>query len=224
LLRPSFISECGFGGVLNIRRAICSVVSSKSSFGAFAMSTRLTTAHRDFPEEMKIIGRLLTDYGDLEFSLMHCVTVVRDDLDTVLKCVFRARGETPRLNIADALGRQRYRELELGTQFETAIAAMRHCLKIRNQFAHAYWHGDVGKLCFVDLEELAVKHDKLLSLDYLTFHFIDIPLLTKHEAYFRYAEDLLTYANFQGRVVAGKLSSNPFGAPTQQMRPELYIL
>jgi hypothetical protein len=64
--------------------------------------------HR-FPNEAAMIGRLLAGYAELEIGLLHCVSVVREDFDAVLKSMFRTRGETRRIDVADALGRQLYR-------------------------------------------------------------------------------------------------------------------
>ncbi len=187
------------------------------------MPTRVFPIHRDFAAEMATIGRLLTDYGELEFALMHCVSCGRDDFDTVLKCMFRARGETQRIDIADALGRQIYRQFGLGTQFEMAIAAIRYCLKIRNQYSHCHWHAYDERLCFVVLEKIAVTNSTLSGLDDLTFHFLDANLLTDQETYFRYTERCFTYLNYQGRAQTGKIPSNPFPWPKIQKPPRLYI-
>jgi hypothetical protein len=84
-----------------------------------------------FSEEGSIIGRLLAGYTTLEVGLMNCVQVVRDDFDAVLKAMFRARSETSRIDIADALGRHFYHDRGLGTEFEMGVGAVRHCLKIR---------------------------------------------------------------------------------------------
>lgn len=109
-----------------------------------------------FDKEGAIIGRLLAGYTNLEVGLLHCVQVVRDDFDSVLKAMFRTRGESQRIDIADALGRYYYHDHKLGTKFEMAIGAMRHCLRIRNQYAHCVWWDDrSGKLSFANLEEIA---------------------------------------------------------------------
>jgi hypothetical protein len=107
-----------------------------------------------FPEEAAIIGRLSAGHTMLELDLMNCVQVVRDDLDAILKAMFRVRGETARIDIADALGRHFYDDRGLGTEFAMAIGAVRHCLKIRNQYAHCIWYDDYsGKLAFSNIEE-----------------------------------------------------------------------
>jgi hypothetical protein len=107
--------------------------------------------HNTFPREMSVIGRLLVDYGELELDLMNCVQVARSfDLNATLKVMFRVRGESNRIDIADGLGRTAYVAVNLETEFDSMIAAMKHCLRIRNKYAHAYWHDpDMGKtLCY----------------------------------------------------------------------------
>ena len=70
--------------------------------------------------------------------------------------MFRVRGETARINVGDALGRQAYDKLGLRTDFELAVSAMRYCLKIRNQYAHCNWYDDrTGRLAFVNVEDIA---------------------------------------------------------------------
>lgn len=81
-----------------------------------------------------------------------------DNLDMAVKALFRARGESQRIKIADALGRQAYRKLKLETLFEGTISGMHYCLKIRNQYAHCNWHDDnTGCLSFLNMEQIAKK-------------------------------------------------------------------
>jgi hypothetical protein len=83
-------------------------------------------------------------------------------IDAVLKAMFRPRGETSRIDIADALGRHFYRDRGLGTEFEMGVSAVRYSLKIRNQYAHCVWYDDKsGKLAFVNLEEVAGDNARL---------------------------------------------------------------
>ena len=132
-----------------------------------------------YPKEAEIIGRLLAGYADLEIDLMHCAQVVRDDLDTVLKAMFRARGESARIKVADAFGRHHYAAIKLGTEFGMAISAMQYCLKIRNQYAH----DNTGILAFTNLEEIAEKNAFLKDLRSLTIFHVDVPLLREQEKY-----------------------------------------
>jgi hypothetical protein len=177
-----------------------------------------------FDKEATIVGRLLAGYTTLEVGLTSCAQVVRDDFDTVLKAMFRARGETARIDIADAFGRHYYAHHTLGTEFETAIAATRHCLRIRNQFAHCVWYDDKsGRLAFTNLEEIAKGNAYLRNLDDLTIFYVDEPLLFEQEAYFVYADDLIGWVNYEGRQRAGTISKNPLTKPTQPTQPSLHL-
>jgi hypothetical protein len=177
-----------------------------------------------FAGEAAIIGRLLAGYGSLESALSSCVTMTRDDLDMVIKTMFRARGETQRIDIADAIGRPSYRTLGLENMFSEAIADMRFCLKIRNQYAHCQWHDDLtGRLCFVNMEEIAKEHTIITNLVALTFHYLDTVLLTHQESYFVYVADCLLFLNFEGRARAGKASVPHRAKPKKAHRPLLWL-
>jgi hypothetical protein len=102
----------------------------------------ILTAFVKYPEEGAIIGHLITAYATLEIDLLNCVVAARNDFDAALKALFRTRGETQRIDVADALGRQLYCQHNLGTAFSMAIGALRHCLKMRNQYAHCNWYDD----------------------------------------------------------------------------------
>ena len=175
---------------------------------------------------MAIIGRLLVEYGELEIGLMNCIQVARNyDLNTTLKTMFRVRGETNRLDIADALGRSSYDESGLSNEFKQMMDAIRYCLRIRNKYAHAYWHDpDQGtELCYLSLEELAKEDFFVRDLTKLTFYYIDEPLLQQQETYFEYASAITRYVNFEGRFRAKKLLSQPFSLPTAPTRPAFFI-
>jgi hypothetical protein len=140
---------------------------------------------RTFTEEARIICNLLAGYTDLEVSLLHCVQVVRDDFDAVLKAMFRVRGETNRVNIADGLGLNGYRALGLQTEFSDAISAMRYCVSIRNQFAHSvYWDDSSGRLAIAALEDAAELDQAMIDFTHLPVYHIDVPLLTAQEGLF----------------------------------------
>jgi hypothetical protein len=102
------IHEATSGLGLAIRCRICKSAASRST-KAEVMSRSILGPFLTFHKGASIIGRLLAGYTNLEVGLMHCVQVVRDDFDAVLKAMFRPRGETSRIDIADALGRHRGR-------------------------------------------------------------------------------------------------------------------
>jgi hypothetical protein len=178
-----------------------------------------------FQQEAAIIGRLLAGYTALEVGLMNCVQVVRDDFDAVLKAMFRPRGEATRIDIADALGRHFYHDRGLGTEFEMAISAIRHCRRIRNQYAHCVWYDDKsGKLAFVNLEEIAKGNTRLKDLASLTVLHVDVTLLNDQEQYSVYTDEILAWTNHEGRFRDGKISSNPLLKPRSPPKlPSLHI-
>jgi len=177
-----------------------------------------------FHEESAIIGRLLAGYTALEVGLMHCVQVVRDDFDAVLKAMFRPRSETTRIDVADALGRHFYHDRGLGTEFEMAVGAVRYCLRIRNQYAHCVWYDDKsGRLAFVNLEEIARENRRLKDLASLTVLHVGIALLTAQEQYFVYTDDILAWTNYEGRLRDRKIQNNPLPKPTPPIPPNLHI-
>jgi hypothetical protein len=59
-------------------------------------------------QEREIIGRLLVEYGEMELDLCNCVAMGIDDLDMALKAMFRARGETLRIDISEAIEQKVY--------------------------------------------------------------------------------------------------------------------
>src|ERR1700722_9819968 len=95
-----------------------------------------------FAIEGGTVGRLLAGYSTLEIGLMNCVQVALNDFDGVLKTMFKQQGETRRINKGEALGLARYKALGLDSDFKAAVEAMRHCLKIRNRYAHWIWWDD----------------------------------------------------------------------------------
>jgi len=177
-----------------------------------------------FKDESALISRLLAGYTSLEVGLLHCVQVVRDDFDAVLKAIFRVRGETNRIDIADALGRHFYDDLGLVTEFGMAIGAVRHCMKIRNQYAHGVWYDDnSGQLAFVNIEEIAKTNTWLADLESLTILHVNTALLFEQEQYFVYADDILSWTNYEGRTRAGKMASNPLQKRPPPKQPALHL-
>jgi len=183
---------------------------------------RLMPAFDGFPEAAAIIGRLLAGYAELEIGLLDCVSAAREDFDATLKAMFRVRGETARINVGDALGRQVYDKLGLRADFEMAVSAMRYCLKIRNQYAHCNWYDDRGRLAFVNVEEVAKGNQPISGFGNLTRRYVDVPILEEQERYFVYANNLIAYATDEGRFQRGKLKTRSWGKPAQVSPPPLH--
>lgn len=182
----------------------------------------LLTAFIAFPQEAQLIGRLVAGYTEIELDLMHCVRAVRDDLDTVLKALYRSRGEGPRIDVADALGRHAYHALNLGTQFEMGIGSVRHCMKIRNQHAHSmFWDDRSGELAFANIEELARVHNVVTDLKGLNTRHLDVALLGEQLAYFEYTSSWLAWVLNEGNRTAGRIHHPGVARPAALPEPRL---
>jgi len=172
------------------------------------------------PSEAKIIGGIVAGYGELVFALTWCVSQINGDFDSTFKAIYRVRGETNRIDIADALARSFLSPSAIRTLFEETIAAMRWCLKIRNQYAHCNWINTGSGLLFVNLEEVA-REDAVIELGTLTQHHAELSLLKKQLTYFEWVDHCLSYLNIDAQVRAGKLRRNHLSKPTKLRRPEL---
>lgn len=181
------------------------------------------------PEVATSVGRMVVGYTELEFALLSCIASATDDFDALFKAMFRTRGETQRLEVADALGRYKFHALQLGTDFEMALAAVQYCLKIRNQYAHCHWlivlreHDPrgVGRLGFVDLEEVAKERKLADGESRFTYNDLTPELVKQQEAYFDYADFYLVWLQCEADVKRGKEKTNPHQKPKQEARPPL---
>jgi hypothetical protein len=95
--------------------------------------------------------------------------------------------KSKRIDRAEALGHPHFSQHHLTPHFQHAIAVIRRCLQIRNQYAHwALWDDNSGKLAFANLESLAKLRRAVNDLRKLrTFH-VNAALLAEQEAYYIY--------------------------------------
>ena len=170
------------------------------------------------PAEAALVGKILVSYGELEFDLCQCIKSALNDLDVAVKVLYRTRGETQRVLIADALGRPIYTNHRLETEFSEAIGAMRHCLKIRNQYAHCNWNHDEGGLSFIAFEDIAAENAHV-SQGRLTKYRLDKTLLENQESYFSSTREALWFLDWELQLRAGRISSHAFPRPQRVPRP-----
>jgi len=177
-----------------------------------------------YHKEAAAIGRLLTSYADLEIDLLNCVHMATGDFDLALKAMFVPRGETKRIIQGAALGRPVYAALGLETDFDAAINAMRHCLLIRNQYAHHnFWDDNTGKLAIGDLESVARQPIHQTDLRSVVPYHVDVALLREQEGYYSYTDGMLSWVNFEGRFKRGLLNNNPTQRPATPTKPALHL-
>lgn len=168
-------------------------------------------------EEARIIGHIVTGYGELEFNLAWAAAWLSGQESIAFKVMFRGPGEMQRILMADALVRERLNPGKLRTRWEQAIAGMHHCRKIRNQYAHCQWGDDARGLWFTALEEIANEHETF-DLKALSQHVIDLQLVREQEDYFCFVMDCLSWLAFEGQFLAGRLRANHF-AEVQRSEP-----
>lgn len=179
---------------------------------------------RSFPNEILIIGRILAGYTEIEFWLLSCVDSGTDDFDALTKIMFRTRGETQRIEVADAMGRQKFIALGLGTEFSMAIGSVHHCRKIRNQYSHCNWSPEKDALRFIDMEGLAKLHTPVTMKSVLPNQQLTLEILQQQEAYFDYTEEYLFWLADEARTIRGKSApeAERVPKPKQLKQPPLY--
>lgn len=172
-----------------------------------------------YPKEAALIGRLMLGYAELEVDMAFFASEVMRDRELVMKTLYRTRGETQRIAIADAMMRPKYRSGPLKTKYEEAIAGLKYCVQVRNQYAHCTWnHDELAGLRFLDFEEYAISNKPWAEAT-LTAHRVTIKLLEEQEAFFTYVQDLLLHLKNEAERMAGKSPSHVFEAPKKVQQP-----
>lgn len=171
------------------------------------------------------MGRLLRGYSNLEIDLMNCVKMaIGGDLNAVIKPMFAVRGESRRIKRAEDIGKPVFAQQALARDFQHAIAVIRRCLEIRNQYAHwALWDDNTGKLAFANLESLAKVKRRVNNLVRLrTFH-VNAAVLAEQEAYYIYFDRYISWLNFEVQTRSGALPQNILPKPKRIKRPRLKL-
>lgn len=170
------------------------------------------------PSAAIIIGRILSSYGELEFELARCTAAALNDEDAAYKALFRMRGEEARIQVADAMMRQKFIAAGLENPYAETISGMSKCRKLRNNYAHCHWIVEGYVLCFVEMEEIVEKNTPL-DFTRLTSCPVDDPLLENQEAYFKFVQRRFWYLEAEYRLRAGLISSHVFPMPPLMQAP-----
>lgn len=184
-----------------------------------------------FPDEAAIIGSLVIGYGEIEYDLATCVEAAIEDGEPSrgFKVMYCNKGEDGRLKLADVLCRSLFVGRGLGDAFSETLDGVRHCKKIRNQYAHSNWTtakaalGEIhewseGGLRLVLLEESARKVGSMI----FELRTITLDLLREQDAYFRNVRDWLIYLHIAYR--AGGASSGRGLRPQRPEKPLRFLL
>jgi len=178
-----------------------------------------------YPEETALIGRLVLAYGELEWTLSLCLTAILDDedwgdrLDRAGRTLYRARGEEYRINVADALMRDKFRKANLDPPYSEFIGDLRYCKSIRNQYAHCHWRAGEDGLTFFSFEEGAKSNEVFKMQPYR----LNVELLQKQEAYFNFVwiGMMLLYRHYQHFSGREQRELHPF--PKKLDRPPMHL-
>ena len=86
-----------------------------------------------FPEEKRLIGEMLMAYGEIEFGIAVIVAdILGQNAEAATKILFRVKGESPRLEVADGIISPPFRKRHLDGHWNNAYGVIKHCKNIRN--------------------------------------------------------------------------------------------
>ena len=169
----------------------------------------------NYPEEAALLGSMIIGYGELELSFAHIAGIALDQKYAVLEACHSIRSEGARLKLIDALAHASFTEKSLSGEYDLTHKAMKYCLKVRNQYAHAQW-GDFGKrLNFTNPEEAFRR-----PLRPVKWTPVSRALLEKQEAYFDNTRHWLVYLEVT-LDARGKRRQTQFPIPPKMPQPIL---
>jgi hypothetical protein len=134
-----------------------------------------------FPSESTIIGRMVVGFAELEVLSCRVAAMANPFPNHVLKMLYSLRATSARIESARLLMEPQYAAVDLAEPQNITMDAVSYCLKIRNQYAHCNWGDSDPKsgLFFANLQDSAKHRDWFTD-----WKQVDIPLLTKQEAFF----------------------------------------
>lgn len=154
----------------------------------------------DRPDEARLIGMMLSGYGELEYDLSVLTGCALGSQTMGLRLIYRLRSEAQRLEAADAVLNLRCADAKLAGAYATMYGAIKWCKNTRNRYAHCHWivRGEPtnADLCFFDIEA-AAKLSGDDDTDLVTLRPITLALLEQQATYFRYASDCLAFLGYR---------------------------
>ncbi len=172
-----------------------------------------------FAEDIKpgwLIGQMLIGYGEIEYELASLLGAAYDPR-MALRAMFRSRGETARIEVADSLLHPRCLEIGVKAKYEITISAVKFCKNVRNQYSHCHWHLEDGDLWFYNMESAAEGHPETIDF---TFQHVNMKLLLEQLAYFNYSRYCLIHLQNQFGYHGGLKNQDPTPWPKAPQRPK----
>jgi len=181
----------------------------------------LPSAFDRYKREGEIIGRMVIEYGEMEWDFCLLVAAIIDDFDPALKAMYRSRGGNQRINVGDALARNRLSIGKMRTIYEETVAHMRVCLKIRNQYAHTNWVETASDgLAFLNIEEIADSDAKADTAN-LQLYGLNMAILEDQQRFFVGVFQNLRYLNMEVQSLKGNREMAGFHYVAPLARPQL---
>jgi hypothetical protein len=182
------------------------------------MTYRINPAFDRRPIEAACIGRILSSFGELEIMVCRNAGRALQSSVTVMRTLYRVRVTSTRIDVADGLMRPTFSAYGLAPDYDFAMGMVRHCIKIRNQYAHCNWAGDsLTGLFFADLEDSA----KTEKFDYFFKH-VDGALLNEQLEYFALTLEWLEFLNQELAVKLEHQSTHVWPRPPAPSPPSLH--
>jgi hypothetical protein len=172
------------------------------------------------PQHARIIGRLVIGYNELEMTFAHCAALAIGLQYEVLNAIHQVRSESARINIADALSGNAFVKIGFGDEYAQTLGGMRHCLKIRNQYAHGQYQKIKGRLRFTTNDEETFSNDAKP----FKWKTTNLPLLREQAELFEWTRRMLIWLEL---TLLNHRQLRKFQAPRPKARksslPKLYI-
>ena len=155
----------------------------------------------NFPKEKALIGEMVIAYGEIEFAIATILGSIHgQDANIATRILFRVKGESPRLEVADAIIRPVMENSGLVGKWDCAYGAAKYCKNIRNQYTHCHWWAEKELLMFLNFDRMAEKRVGVLTTN---FEPIDLPLIERQHQYFDYCTRLLYFLHTEYRRRVG---------------------
>jgi hypothetical protein len=175
---------------------------------------RINPAFRRRPEEAEIIGRLVVGFSEIELAASRNAGKAMKMHDSILRALYRQRSTSSRIDTAAALMEEESAKVGLRDLYEKCAQMVRHCLKIRNQFAHCNWADDpeTPGLFFADLQTSAESPPGKFEH---TLRHVDAALLQTQEVYFSNTMEWLDFLDHELAEKQGRLGRNIWPRPPE---------
>jgi hypothetical protein len=90
------------------------------------MAFLINPAFDRFPDEAKLVGLILSSFGELELTVCNCANEALQAKDnSILKTLYRLRATSSRIEVADGLMKPAYEEHGLIEEYDAALKMLR---------------------------------------------------------------------------------------------------